>query len=135
MRFVIDDKPLKCDQFRLTAKVGDITLVPGKFVSNLQIPNSAQTLPRNDAVDIRIECGEHRWHFTHVGERAFLRGWWWIGIDYAPFGPAFRYWPELQDAAWVRYLIVEPLEESGFTMFRYCPEALKNAKPGPCFVQ
>ena len=73
----------------------------------------------------------NRWHFSQVPERAFLWGYWWVGTDYPPFQTEFAGSPTFKDAAWIRYLLLDPSGESGFDVYKYCPEK-KNVKPGPC---
>jgi hypothetical protein len=134
VRFAVAAKAITCKKFRLIAKVEGRQLIDGWFSGGFRIPLEAQTLARKEALELEFRCGSNRWHFTKVGERAFLPGWWWVGTDYPPFQETFQNWPRLQDAAWVRYLIVEPTTESGFTVFSYCPARLKDQKPGPCYV-
>jgi hypothetical protein len=133
VRFALGEKAVECKYFRLTAKVEGHVVMAGKFASGFQIPPDALTLPRNDALELEFKCGNHRWHFTQVGERAFLPGWWWVGTDYPPFQETFQGWPELKDAIWVRYLLVSPTVESGFTVYKFCPAKIKDQKPGPCY--
>ena len=131
VRFAVGDKAVKCKQFHLTAKVEGRVIVDGPFASGFQISDAAKTLPRNDALELEFKCGKHRWHFTNVGERAFLPGWWWVGTDYPPFQETFQS-PQFQDAVWIRYLIVDP---GGFYVYKFCPARLKNRKPGPCYEE
>jgi len=133
VRFALGEKAVKCEQFHLTAKVEGRVVMDGEFASGFQIPSEAAALPRNDALELELKCGHHRWHFTKVGERAFLAGWWWVGTDYPPFQETFQGWPEFKDAVWIRYLIVDPTKESGFNVYKYCPAKLKDQKPGPCY--
>jgi hypothetical protein len=135
VRFASGEKTVKCTHFHVTAREGGQVVVDGRFHSGFQIPVDAARLPRNDALDVEIKCGKYRWHFKNVGERAFLAGWWWVGTDYPPFQETFQGWPELQDAVWVHYLIVDPTNDSGFTVYKSCPERLKNQKPGPCYEE
>src|SRR6266851_6956966 len=105
VRFALGEKTVKCKYFHLTAKVENHVIIDHSFESSFQIPRSATKLPRKDALELDFRCEKHRWHFTKVGERAFLSGWWWVGTDFPPFQERFQGWPELQDAIWVRYLI------------------------------
>jgi hypothetical protein len=41
--------------------------------------------------------------------------------------------PDLKDAIWMQYLKVDPVEESGFYVYKACPAKLKDQKPGPCY--
>ena len=133
VRFALGAKALTCEQFHLTAKIDARVIIDGEFASGFQIPREAAMLPRNAALELEFKCGDHVWHFNRVGERAFLQGWWWVGTDYPPFQETFQGWPELRDAAWVRYLIVDPTNESGFNVYKFCPAKLKDKKPGPCY--
>lgn len=132
VRFAVGDKAVRCAHFHMTAKAMGRVILDGRFTSGFEIPTNATNLPRKDALELEFKCRKHRWHFTHVGERAFLRGWWWVGTDRPPFQEAFQT-PEFSDALWIRYLIVDPSLESGFTVYNVCPVRLKDQKPGPCF--
>jgi hypothetical protein len=85
VRFALGEKAVKCENFHLAAKAEGRVIIDGQFASGFQIPVEAMTLPRNDALEIEFKCGDQGWHFTKVGERAFLPGWWWVGTDYPPF--------------------------------------------------
>ncbi|HTQ97609.1 MAG TPA: hypothetical protein VMH89_12445, partial [Candidatus Acidoferrum sp.] len=102
VRFALGKRAVTCDKFTLKARIGQRWIMDGKYASGFEIPGEAKDLPRNDELDLEFQCSGHLWHFTNVGERAFLPGWWWVGTDYPPFqlelqGPQFR------DAVWVRY--------------------------------
>ena len=133
VRFAIGEKTLTCDRFHLVVRSKGRLLIDGYFQRGFQIPNGAKALPRRDSVDVDVRCGESHWHFQDVGERAFLKGWWWIGTDYAPYQERLR-GPQFAKDAWVKYLIVEPTDESGFMVFRACPSELQSQKPGPCYT-
>jgi hypothetical protein len=133
VRFALGDKTARCKRFTLTAKVGDRIVISRQFASGFQIPADAVSLPRKDALDLQFKCGKHRWHFTNVGERAFLSGWWWVGTDYPPFQSLFQNASDVQDAVWIRYLIIDPANDSGLFVYRFCPAKLKDQKPGPCY--
>jgi hypothetical protein len=132
VRFALGEKAVKCDYFHLTAKEEGRVIIDDLFASGFPIPPDAMTLPRNDALELEFKCGSHRWRFTNVGERAFLQGWWWVGTDFPPFQEAFQT-DQFKDAIWIRYLIIKPTEESGFTVYKFCPAKLKDKKPGPCY--
>ena len=132
VRFAFGKKAVTCENFALKAKVGQRSIMDGEYTSGFEIPAAAKDLPRNDELDLEFQCGEYHWHFANVGERAFLPGWWWIGTDYPPFQLELRA-PKFKDAAWVQYLIVDPVNDSGFTIYHKCPAKLKDQKPGPCY--
>jgi hypothetical protein len=134
VRFAVGEKAVRCKQFHLTAKVGTHVVLAGYFSNGFYITPNLRNLPQNDALDLELRCGKFKWHFSGVGERAFLTGWWWVGTDYQPFQQTFKHWQQLKDAVWVRYLIVNPNHESGFVIYKFCPAKLKDANPGPCFV-
>lgn len=133
VRFAIGDKALQCAHFHLSASFDGRVIMNGRFSSGFQIPKQAKILPHRDAVDLDIRCGAYRWHFKDVGERAFLKGWWWVGTDYPPFQETLQD-PRFQDAAWIQYFIVDPVEESGFYFYHMCPSNLLQQKPGPCHL-
>ncbi len=132
VRFALGEKPLGCRHFHLVAKENGRVLFSGKFRSGFDIPVQVANLPRNDALELEFVCRKERWHFSKVGERAFLRGWWWVGTDYPPFQSEFQ-GPKFQDAIWIRYLITDPVNDSGFDVYKMCPAKLKDQKPGPCY--
>lgn len=133
VRFAIGEKALTCDRFHLVARFEGRTIIDGDFHGGFRIPNGAKALPHKDSVDIDVRCGEDRWHFQNVGERAFLKGWWWIGTDYPPYQERLRD-PQFQKDAWVKYFIIAPTDDSGFIVYRACPSELQNQKPGPCYT-
>lgn len=133
VRFALGEKAVKCKLFHLTAKTNGRVIMDGQFASGFRIPSEATRLSKDDEVELEFKCGKHRWHFTKVGKRAFLPGWWWVGTDCPPFQETFQGWPELHDAAWIRYLIVDPTKESGFNVYKSCSAKLKDQKPGPCY--
>ena len=132
VRFAIGKTVVKCKKFHLVAREDGQILFSGSFKPGFTIPRQAENLPRRDALDLEFQCSGHRWRFSKVGERAFLHGWWWVGTDYPPFHELMRS-PDLNDAIWMRYLNVDPAEESGFYVYTYCPAKLKDQKPGPCY--
>jgi len=134
VRFALGDQALVCRTFRLVAKHEGRILLSGTFSGGFEIPAAAKTLQDKIALDLEFRCGRHRWHFTQVGERAFLQGYWWVGTDYPPFQTAFAGDPKFKNAAWVRYLITDPMDDSGFIVYRSCPYDLRNVKSGPCFT-
>jgi len=131
VRFALGGQAAVCRQFRLVARYEGRIVFSGKFKGGFEIPGAAKDLPRKNAVDLEFQCGRRRWHFGRVAERAFLRGYWWVGTDYPPFQSEFQ-GPDYKDAAWVRYLLVDPTDDDGFDVFKYCPNSLKDVKPGPC---
>lgn len=131
VRFAMGKEPVTCKRFELTAKAGGRTILSGSFASGLSIPPAALT--NHDKLDITLKCGEHKWHFSDVAPRAFLRGWWWVGTDYPPFQETFRGADRFKDAVWIKYLIVDPINDDGFDVYKFCPAPLKDQKPGPCF--
>lgn len=133
VRFALGEKAVTCKRFSLTGRIEGRVIIRGKFASGFQIPAESVNLPRKDALELEFKCGRHRWHFSKVGERALLPGWWWVGTDYPPFQETFQGWPDLQDAVWIRYLIVDPHSESGFIIERHCPAKFKDQKKGPCY--
>jgi hypothetical protein len=131
VRFALGEKPLRCRKFFLRAKEPGRLIISGWFSSGFTIPPGAADLPKNDTLNVEIRCGSHRWHFTEVGERAFLTGYWWVGTDYPPFQTELQS-DQTKDAAWIAYLLIRPSSDSGFDVFYFCPPELKNQKPGPC---
>ena len=134
VRFAIGEKARTCDRFHLIARSEGQTLIDGDFHEGFQIPSQAKALPHKDSVDIDVQCGDSHWHFQNVGERAFLKGWWWIGTDYPPYQERLRD-PQFQKDAWVKYLIIAPTDDSGFIVYRACPLELQGQKPGPCYIE
>jgi hypothetical protein len=132
VRFAIGKKAVTCKRFHLVAKESGQILFHGSFHLGFEIPQNAENLPRENALELEFKCGEHHWHFTHVPERAFLHGWWWVGTDYPPFHELMRS-PNLEDAIWMRYLKIDPSADSGFYLYKACPAKLKDQKPGPCY--
>lgn len=131
VRFAIGQQPVACKRFELTARVGGKTILAGSFASGLPLPPAA--LANHDKLDIALKCGEHKWHFSEVPPRAFLQGWWWVGTDYPPFQETFRGYEEFKDAIWIKYLVVDPTNDSGFNVYKFCPAKLEDQKPGPCY--
>jgi hypothetical protein len=131
VRFAMGKQPVTCKRFQLTAKAAGRTILAGSFVSGFSIPPAALT--NHDNLDITLKCGEYKWHFSDVAPRAFLQGWWWVGTDYPPFQETFQGYDEFKDAVWIKYLIVDPTNDSGFDVYRFCPAKLKDQKPGPCY--
>lgn len=132
VRFALGEQAVTCSRFRLTARHDGRVIFRGRFAGGFEIPEYLKDLPRKDALELEFQCGHNRWHFREVPERAFLRGYWWVGTDYPPFQSEFRGSPHFRDAAWIRYLMVNPREESGFDVYKYCPKELQGVKPGPC---
>ncbi|HEY6349499.1 MAG TPA: hypothetical protein VI636_08835 [Candidatus Angelobacter sp.] len=116
----------------MVAKEDGHLLFTGSFKSGFDIPKQVENLPRRDALELEFKCSGHRWRFSEVGERAFLHGWWWVGTDYPPFNEHLRSL-QVNDAIWLRYLIVDPAEESGFIVYKACPAKFKDQKPEPCY--
>jgi hypothetical protein len=132
VRFALGKKAVRCEQFYLSAKVNGQIIVEGWFASGFQVPSEAKKLPENDALELEFNCGRHRWHLNGVPEAVFRASWWWVGTDYPPFQETFQGQAMFQDAAWIRYLIVDP---QGFFFERHCPKRFKDQKPGPCYDQ
>jgi hypothetical protein len=132
VRFALGKKTVSCKKFYLSAKIDGHEIMSGSFSSGFQIPQQLANLPQRDALELELKCSGHRWHFTEAGERAFLQGYWWVGTDYPPFQESFQL-PVFRDSAWIDYLIVKPTKESGFIVYKHCPKALKDKKPGPCY--
>jgi hypothetical protein len=131
VRFAIGKESVTCKSFEITAKAGEQTILGGSFASSFLIPPAALT--NNDMLDVEIKCGEHKWHFSDVGPRALRWGWWWVGTDYPPFHETFQSNERFKDAIWIRYLIVDPINDEGFEVYKFCPVKLKDQKPGPCY--
>jgi len=72
VRFAMGKQPVTCKRFQLTAEAGRQTILAGSFASGFSIPPAA--LANHYKLDIVIKCGEHKWHFSEVSPRAFLRG-------------------------------------------------------------
>jgi hypothetical protein len=132
VRFAMGKAPVTCKRFQLTAKAAGRTILVGSFASSFSIPPAALT--NNDMLNVEIKCGEHEWHFSEVGPRALRQGWWWVGTDYPPFQETFQ-GDRFKDAVWIKYLIVDPINDEGFDVYKFCPARLKDQKPGPCFDQ
>ena len=132
VRFALGKASVKCKKFSMVAKEDGHLLFKGSFKSGFDIPRQAENLPRRDALDLEFRCNGHRWRFSKVGERAFLHGWWWVGTDYPPFHELMRS-TDLKDAIWMQYLMIAPVEESGFYVYKACPAKFKDQKPGPCY--
>jgi hypothetical protein len=124
VRFAIGKESVTCKRFEITAKAGEQTILAGSFVSSFSIPSAALT--NNDMLDVEIKCGEHKWHFSDVGPRALRWGWWWVGTDYPPFHKTFQGNDRFKDAVWIRYLIVDPINDDGFDVYKFCPVKLKD---------
>ena len=133
VRFAIGKEPVTCKRFHLSAKSAGRTILEGTFASGFLVPRAALT--NHGKLDIVLNCEDHKWHFSDVAPRAFLQGWWWVGTDYPPFQETFRGYDEFRDAMWIKYLIINPTNESGFYVYKFCPAKLKDQKPGPCFDQ
>jgi hypothetical protein len=132
VRFALGKKAVTCQKFTLKARIGQRWIMDGEYASGFEIPSGAKDLPRNDELDLEFQCGQQHWHFTSVGERAFLPGWWWVGTDYPPFQRELQ-GSKFKDALWVRYFITDTTNDSGFTIYHECPAKLKVQKPGPCY--
>ena len=115
VRFAVGERELPCRHFRLIVRVGQESLISGRFSSEFRIPAGVAELPRKDAVDIELQCGGRRWHFANVSERALLRGWWWVGIDYPPFPWEWERngSPELKGSSWIKYLTRRSRNQTG----------------------
>jgi hypothetical protein len=133
VRFALGAEAVTCRRFSLTGKIDGRVIIHGKFASGFELPSGVEGLPRKNALELELKCGKHRWHFSKVPETAFSPGWWWVGTDYPPFQERFQSWPELRDAVWVRYLMVDSSKDINFTVWRQCPAAFKDQKPGPCY--
>jgi hypothetical protein len=131
VRFALGVNAVECKRFHLTATHDGKAIMDGWFESGFTIPRKARHLPRVDKLDLVFSCAENNWHFTQVGERAFLQGWWWVGTDFPPFQETFRS-DQFKDAAWIRYLIVKPTMTSGFNVYHYCPKEQEPQNSGPC---
>ena len=131
VRFALGKEPVVCKRFRLTVKDGGGTILSGSYASRFSIPRGASA--NDDMLDIEIKCGDHKWHFSEVGPRALRQGWWWVGTDYPPFQETFQGVDRFKDALWIKYLFVDPINDEGFEVYKFCPERLKNQKPGPCY--
>jgi len=131
VRFAMGKEPVTCKRFQLTVKGGEHGILAGSFASGFSIPPTGLT--NNDMLDIEIKCGEHKWHFSDVGPRALRQGWWWVGTDYPPFQETFQGSDQFKDAVWIKYLIVDPINDEGFDVYKFCPAKLKDQKPGPCY--
>ena len=134
VRFASGNKAILCKSFYLSAKVEGRKIIEGKYSSGFTIPASAMLLPKKDLLELELKCGEYRWHFTEVGERAFSEGYWWVGTSYPPFLEEFQA-PSFGNSAWIQYLIVKPSKTSGFIVYKHCPNDLKDKKPGPCYEE
>ena len=132
VRFALGDKALQCKRFQLLVKSHGLVLIDGKFSSGFKIPEKAKSLLLEDALDITISCGMHRWHFRDAPERVFLWGWWWVGTDYPPYQRTLQD-TRRRDSIWIDYLIVDPIDDSGFYLYHNCPASMRNQKPGPCY--
>jgi len=122
VRFADGSKAIRCSRFHLIALRDGKLLLRGWFRSGFDIPATVKDLPHTDSVELRFKCGSKSWQFSNVGERAFLRGRWWVGTDYPPFQTEFR-GPRFQRAASVDYLITDPLHDSGFDVYKIRPAA------------
>jgi hypothetical protein len=131
VRFALGKKPVMCRRFQLTVKGGERTILAGSFALGFSIPPSGLT--NNDMLDVEVTCGAHKWHFSDVGPRALRRGWWWVGTDYPPFQQVFQEDIRFKDAAWIKYLMVDPIGDEPFNVYKFCPAKLKDLKPGPCY--
>ncbi len=127
--FMSGEKVIRCRTFRLEVRAGERLIVSGKFASPLTIPTAAKALSAADVLDIELSCGRQHWYFDKIDGQPFLPGEWIVGTDFPPFQPYFRSWPQLRDAKWVKYIIVKPVVELGFTIYRYCSERLKDVNP------
>ena len=107
VRFASGKETITCKRFKLTAKEGGRIILSGVFTSSFPIPSNALSSPSN--FDITPQCGEHKWHFSELVPQAFRHGWWWVGTDYPPFQEMLENGKSLQDALWVKYLIVDPI--------------------------
>jgi hypothetical protein len=108
----IEEQPVTCKRFQLTAKAAGRTILAGSFASDFSIPSAALT--NNDMLEIEIKSGKYHWHFSDVGPRALRRGWWRVGTDHPPFQEMLRRDETLKDALWVKYLIVDPTNDEVF---------------------
>ena len=132
VRFALGKETVTCKRFKLTATGGGRTILSGSFASNFPIPPAALTSP--DKLDITLQCGEHKWHFSEVLPQAFRHGWWWVGTDNPLFQAMLQNDESLKDAVWVKYLIVDPIGGEPFYTDKFCPARLKDQKPGPCYA-
>jgi hypothetical protein len=131
VRFALGVNAVECKRFHLTATHDGKIVIDGSFESGFTIPTKARHLPHVNKLDLVFSCGDNNWHFTQVGERAFLQGWWWVGTDFPPFQETFKS-DQFKDAAWIRYLIVKPTLSSGFNVYHYCPKGQEEQASGPC---
>jgi hypothetical protein len=134
VRFAIDESALSCRSFDLVVQRGGNVVVKGKFSLGFDIPDAFRdgSVRGSRGLDIRIKCQGKRWHFRDVPEQALLHGWWWVGIDYPPFDSEFK-GDKFRDVLWIKYLITDPNNDTGFVMTHACPKELKKDKNGPCF--
>jgi hypothetical protein len=133
VRFAFRKTAVKCKKFHLVAREDGQVLFSGSFNSGFDIPRKAENLPRREALELDFRCSVHRWRFSKVPESAFVHGWWWVGTDYPPFHEILRS-PDVKDAVWMRYFIVDAVGgDSGFYVFKACPAKLKDQNPGPCY--
>lgn len=132
VRFASGKKAVRCKYFFLSAKIDRHEVFSGKFSSGFQIPPEISKLPNQDSLELEFACNSHRWRFKEVGERAFSEGYWWVGTDYPPFQETLQR-PGFENSAWIQYLIIKPTNDSGFIVYKHCPEKLKGQKPGPCY--
>ena len=65
--------------------------------------------------------------------RVHLWGWWWVGTDYPPFQQVFQEDDRFKDAVWIKYLMIDPIGDEPFNVYKFCPAKLKDQKPGPCY--
>jgi hypothetical protein len=70
-------------------------------------------------LELTVSCDDHSWHFTHVPEKSFLWGYWWIGTDFPPYQESLLS-EDSKNYAWLKYLIVDPSSAYGFTIYRPC---------------
>jgi hypothetical protein len=128
--FAMGRQAVTCKRFDLTVKAGAQAILAGKFASSFSIPPAGLT--NNEMLDVEIKCGGRKWHFSNVGPRALRRGWWWVGTDYPPFQETFQDSDRFKDAVWIRYLMVDPIGDEPFQVYKFCPASLKDLKSGPC---
>jgi hypothetical protein len=133
VRFAYNKKTINCEVFHLIAKAEGKTIIDSDFNCGFNIPPEAKALTRDDDLDLDFQCGTYHWYFTKVGKRAFLPGYWWVGTDYPPFYDRQFQTRQYRDALWVKYLLIDPSIESGYTVWKKCSKKFKNKKPGPCY--
>jgi hypothetical protein len=119
VKFAFGANAVTCRRFYLNAQEDGKIIIRGWFRGSFSIPERANHLPSEQKLELTLSCDDHSWHFTHVPEKSFLWGYWWVGTDFPPYQESLQS-EDAKNYAWIKYLIVDPSDAYGFTVYRPC---------------